>query len=774
LLGRPSSGWSSLLTFLGMLLVTGLALADSRAFPGRGGAGGSALVLVLLAGGLVGFVVARSRMGLFAGHAAGALAGALLLLVMAGALLAPDGPAVNLRPEVIADRARDLSVALEDELRRFLVDEGPSPTGLAFLMLGLVCWTTAQFAAFTVFRYERAGPAVVATGALLFLNVALPPSDAAPQQLPVLLSIAGYSALAMLLIVQLQLVSQARGWARRRIEDPGEARRLSVRGGALFVALTVVAATSLTAVARAPAQEVGRAWAPLGGLGAELSRWLTLLAVELPPTSGTRMADRLEVADTWEPGDGVAFVAEVDGGLRGNYWWLSAYADFDGQAWTRSDATEEDVAAGELIDVPPDASAAGPHEIALAVSPRRSGLAEGTVVAPAEPLLVDRDVRVRSLGDREGLTEIAFRSPVTVDETYTVTSAAQDYRTSGGELTAAGLRSAGTDHPAWMGRYLRVDAGASGPRTRSLAARIDELSAAKDRDDPYSKAILLQDHLRGLGYRTSVEGLCRADENVPECLLRTEVGFCQHFASTMVMVLRELSIPARFVNGYLPGERADDGSYVVPRQALHAWVEVHFPGIGWVRFDPTPGGELGRFEQRPTAFAEGDAGASPRAEASASLEAVAATEAPLIEPSPSPDVGMAGVAPSAGHDLPAILGLILAGLLLALPVAGAVLLVLLVRLRRLPAADSGLAYGRIVGLARRLGHGPHPAQTEYEYAASLGEALPAVRDDVQVVTHARVASRYGHREVASEPRTLRRAYARVRTALVRAFWRARG
>jgi hypothetical protein len=97
-----------------------------------------------------------------------------------------------------------------------------------------------------------------------------------------------------------------------------------------------------------------------------------------------------------------------------------------------------------------------------------------------------------------------------------------------------------------------------------------------------------------------------------------------------------------------------------------------------------------------------------------------------------------------------------------------------VRLWRLPADDGALAYRRVVGLASRLGHGPHPAQTEYEYAASLGEALPAVREDLQVVTRVRVAQRYGHQEVAPPERTtLRRAYARIRTALVRAFWRTR-
>jgi hypothetical protein len=100
--------------------------------------------------------------------------------------------------------------------------------------------------------------------------------------------------------------------------------------------------------------------------------------------------------------------------------------------------------------------------------------------------------------------------------------------------------------------------------------------------------------------------------------------------------------------------------------------------------------------------------------------------------------------------------------------------ILLARLRRLPDADGSLAYGRIVGLARRLGYGPHPAQTEYEYAASLSDALPAVRAELHVVAHARVEQRYGRRALTSEGKVaLRRAYARVRTALLRLRWGAR-
>ena len=93
---------------------------------------------------------------------------------------------------------------------------------------------------------------------------------------------------------------------------------------------------------------------------------------------------------------------------------------------------------------------------------------------------------------------------------------------------------------------------------------------------------------------------------------------------------------------------------------------------------------------------------------------------------------------------------------------------LLFRLRRLPEGDDSLAYRGIVSLATRLGYGPHPSQTEYEYADTLSEVIPTVRDDLHVVADARVETAYGQRKIGSERKgVLRSAYARIRTALLR-------
>ncbi|WP_447975094.1 transglutaminase TgpA family protein [Nitrospira sp. Kam-Ns4a] len=66
-------------------------------------------------------------------------------------------------------------------------------------------------------------------------------------------------------------------------------------------------------------------------------------------------------------------------------------------------------------------------------------------------------------------------------------------------------------------------------------------------------------------------------------------GYCEHYATAMVLMLRTLGIPARLVTGFLSGEWNDFGRYYAVRQRdAHAWVEVYFPRSGWVTFDPTP------------------------------------------------------------------------------------------------------------------------------------------------------------------------------------------
>jgi hypothetical protein len=95
--------------------------------------------------------------------------------------------------------------------------------------------------------------------------------------------------------------------------------------------------------------------------------------------------------------------------------------------------------------------------------------------------------------------------------------------------------------------------------------------------------------------------------------LQVKAGYCIHFASTMAVMARLEGIPSRIVVGYQPGEsQAGTSARSVTSDDLHAWPELYFDGIGWVRFEPTPGrGSVPAYAPLPSANVAGTPTATP-------------------------------------------------------------------------------------------------------------------------------------------------------------------
>ena len=124
-----------------------------------------------------------------------------------------------------------------------------------------------------------------------------------------------------------------------------------------------------------------------------------------------------------------------------------------------------------------------------------------------------------------------------------------------------------------------------------LSPRVDVLArqVTAQARTPYERIVAVEGHLRS-AYQYSLDVGTAAPVNpVEEFLFARKTGYCEHYATAMVMMLRTLDIPARLVTGFLPGEWNGFGRYYTIRQRdAHAWVEVYFPRSGWVTFDPTP------------------------------------------------------------------------------------------------------------------------------------------------------------------------------------------
>lgn len=124
-----------------------------------------------------------------------------------------------------------------------------------------------------------------------------------------------------------------------------------------------------------------------------------------------------------------------------------------------------------------------------------------------------------------------------------------------------------------------------------LTSRVAQLAqeATADAETPYLKALVLSQYLqRHFRYSLDV-GLAQSSKPLEQFLFVRKTGYCEHYATAMVILLRTLGIPARLVTGFLPNEWNEFGQYYTVRQRdAHAWVEAYFPQSGWVTFDPTP------------------------------------------------------------------------------------------------------------------------------------------------------------------------------------------
>lgn len=173
-------------------------------------------------------------------------------------------------------------------------------------------------------------------------------------------------------------------------------------------------------------------------------------------------------------------------------------------------------------------------------------------------------------------------------------------------------------------------------------------------------------------------------------LTRDYRGYCVHFAASMALMARVIGIPARVATGFTTGTQQDDGSWLVTSHNMHAWPELYFAGLGWVRFEPTAaiGTEPGW--TRPI-----DPAAEP----------TVAPPPPSTETAPPPEASEPPVAPAEPPVFPSDAGQpidlrwplgIGAGLLV---LASPAVVRMILRRRRLSATDSA---GKAAGAWREL------------------------------------------------------------------------
>jgi transglutaminase-like putative cysteine protease len=140
--------------------------------------------------------------------------------------------------------------------------------------------------------------------------------------------------------------------------------------------------------------------------------------------------------------------------------------------------------------------------------------------------------------------------------------------------------------------YLELPPGLN-PRTLQWASELRR-GMQRPQDAPRLVDTVLE-HLRSGGYTYTLEPGVYGIHTADEFWFDRRTGFCEHIASSFVILMRALDIPARIVTGYQGGEaNAVDGYWTLRQSDAHAWAEVWLAGRGWVRVDPTSAVSPGR------------------------------------------------------------------------------------------------------------------------------------------------------------------------------------
>ena len=324
------------------------------------------------------------------------------------------------------------------------------------------------------------------------------------------------------------------------------------------------------------------------------------------------------------------------------------------------------------------------------------------------------------------------RTPLRPGDAYGVTGLAS-------AATEADLRGAGTAYPAYVDRYL--DLPSITPRTQTLA---DELAAGYD--NPFDVAVAVEEFVRDrIAYELEIEPPPDDQDAVDYVLFDSRVGYCEYHASAMAVLLRAVGIPARMVVGFyqVPLD-PEAGGYIYRQRDAHAWVEVYFPGYGWIPFEPTP-------SQPQREYGPLDPAATPPTVPTPEPSPPAAATPTAVPVAPTPP---AAAATDQGQDRSG------SGLQMRPVVGGALLVAAAVVVAAVVGALAwrrgfrgltpvGALYARLLRAGGLLGVPIVPGTTPHEFAREVGRVAPAAGRPATVLAELYAAERYGGRRTAA-------------------------
>jgi len=602
------------------------------------------------------------------------------------------------------ERVVNLAVNVNNWITQVLAGEAATDPTVFVLFLGATVWTSAYVGTFALSRSLRPWDAILFMGFCLVVNVSMALTN-------LIADLVVFSLSALVLLVRLHIVALQERWSRNNIVPSGEMDWRLLRGGLTWTMVLVI--MSLVTPRVGAAEVLNRAYnvfeAPYHSIEAE---WQRFFAGVSGPSRlrGVSFTEAIRLGQSPNLADRVVMTVDAS---QGRFWKAISYDFYTGNGWR---TTETD----KVEKITPAVLGRDKFDATFEMAVPQQNLLFGA----SEPVRASVAHQFQTGADRS--YSIALRSVRGGPTKYTVTSYVS-------VADKAALRRASSTYPDYIRqKYLQL------PST--LPQRVKDLAhkVAGEQATAYDKAEVVESFLRTTyRYAPTVRAPPPGRDPVDFFLFDLKEDFCEYFASAMVVMLRELGVPARVVEGYTAGTLdPNSGKFVVKELDAHAWVEVYFPLYGWIEFEPTPS-QAPIFRVDSEAIGGGTAGGD--SELSGNGTGIDRGDADLPadqEPTEGQDFGEGVVSAVQNFDPRPIAALI-----------GALLLLLLLafarfqlRFRGQPSVDK--AWGKARLLASYAGFAASPSQTTYEYAAMLGEAVPETKSPIQDIAEARVRDRY--------------------------------
>jgi len=462
-------------------------------------------------------------------------------------------------------------------LQSLVVGEPVVDPVAATLVWGMALWLITTWSGWTLHRRARPLLAIAPGGVLLIAALSYQRTDTAV--IPVLLGA------VLLLLGLVAYATRQRRWRAIGIDFPDLSSDTTLVVILVTSVLVIFAVISPALTIQNIADFIGR-FAPrqAGGPGSEgaapvvvapdsmeKSSFEDLRVGGLPRShlvgSGPELSEELVmIISTGElpPAPQEVFVQQAP-----RYYWRSiTYDIYTGRGWVTRDI--------ETVDYEADVSLAPPRFEAqreVQQSVRIVGDVAGLLHATGTLDSVDQDYFVawRSERDVFGATLESTR----YQALSLVSTAAEEE-----------LRSAGSDYPDWVReRYLALPDTVP-DRVLGLARDLTATEATS-----YDRAVAIESYLRTYPYNLDVPlPPAGTGDVVDYFLFDLKEGYCDYYATSMVVLARAAGLPTRLVMGYAPGAYDARGAvYVITEAEAHAWAEVYFPEYGWIEFEPTGG-----------------------------------------------------------------------------------------------------------------------------------------------------------------------------------------